>query len=110
MIRMKIVAALHFIMLAIIPCLLFPSFVHCKCKRQPIIFSFGDSSDTGGLAAGLGYILSYPHGRTFFHKPSGRYCDGRIMLDFLCEFNKQPLFPPLIAFAQTIPLVYLLSY
>ncbi|KAJ4956414.1 hypothetical protein NE237_013197 [Protea cynaroides] len=56
------------------------------CKRKAVIFNFGDSnSDTGGLAAGLGYNIILPYGRTFFHRPNGRLSDGRLVLDFLCE-------------------------
>ena len=49
-----------------------------------VIFNFGDSnSDTGGrVAAGLESILP-PYGSTFFGGPAGRFCDGRLILDFL---------------------------
>lgn len=51
-----------------------------------VIFNFGDSnSDTGGLSAGLGYIFPLPEGRIFFNRSTGRLCDGRLVLDFLCE-------------------------
>ncbi|XP_077243522.1 GDSL-like Lipase/Acylhydrolase superfamily protein isoform X3 [Tasmannia lanceolata] len=53
--------------------------------NYPAIFNFGDSnSDTGGLIAGLGERLDPPNGQTFFKKPSGRFCDGRLIIDFLC--------------------------
>ncbi|PKA63007.1 GDSL esterase/lipase [Apostasia shenzhenica] len=53
---------------------------------KAVLFNFGDSnSDTGGLSAGLGYIFPLPEGRVFFHRPTGRLCDGRLTLDFLCE-------------------------
>eukprot|EP01018_Ginkgo_biloba_P009744 Gb_07749 [translate_table: standard] len=56
-----------------------------KCNFTAI-FNFGDcNSDTGGLVAGLGLDLRLPNGQTFFHKSSGRYCDGRLVIDFLCE-------------------------
>ncbi|KAH9312792.1 hypothetical protein KI387_027827 [Taxus chinensis] len=51
----------------------------------PAIFNFGDSnSDTGGLSAAFGQAPP-PNGETFFHKPSGRYCDGRLVIDFIAE-------------------------
>ncbi|KAK1578667.1 hypothetical protein Q3G72_032158 [Acer saccharum] len=51
----------------------------------PAIFNFGDSnSDTGGKSAAF-YRLPLPNGDTFFHKPSGRYSDGLVVLDFLAE-------------------------
>lgn len=57
-----------------------------QCAETPVSFIFGDSnSDTGGLSAGLGFVMGPPNGRTFFHKPTGRSCDGRLIIDFLCE-------------------------
>ncbi|KAI7996209.1 GDSL esterase/lipase [Camellia lanceoleosa] len=51
----------------------------------PAIFNFGDSnSDTGCVSALFGR-LSPPNGRTFFGKPSGRYSDGRLIIDFMAE-------------------------
>ncbi|KAL5561065.1 hypothetical protein UlMin_030812 [Ulmus minor] len=55
-------------------------------KRKPVIFNFGDSnSDTGGYTAAFGLMFGVPNGRTFFHHPTGRLGDGRLMIDFLCE-------------------------
>ncbi|KAI3926147.1 hypothetical protein MKW98_028283 [Papaver atlanticum] len=48
--------------------------------------NFGDSnSDTGGLLAGTGLRIGLPHGITFFHEGTGRFGDGRLIIDFLCE-------------------------
>ncbi|KAM3704940.1 hypothetical protein ACJW31_03G044500 [Castanea mollissima] len=50
----------------------------------PAIFNFGDSnSDTGELVATGIETLLPPNGQNYFHKPSGRYCDGRLIIDFL---------------------------
>ena len=49
----------------------------------PAIFNFGDSnSDTGGLSAAFGQA-GPPHGESYFHAPAGRYCDGRLVVDFI---------------------------
>ncbi|KAK2977196.1 LOW QUALITY PROTEIN: hypothetical protein RJ640_008821 [Escallonia rubra] len=57
-----------------------------QCKNPPVIFNFGDSnSDTGGLVAGLGFPVNLPNGRTFFGRSTGRLCDGRLVIDFLCQ-------------------------
>lgn len=49
----------------------------------PAIFNFGDSnSDTGGLSAMYGQAPP-PNGVTYFGAPAGRYCDGRLIIDFL---------------------------
>ncbi|KAJ7973110.1 GDSL esterase/lipase [Quillaja saponaria] len=68
-----------------------------KKTRDPVIFNFGDSnSDTGGFYALTGFTFGPPDGRSFFHKPSGRLCDGRLIIDFLCEsLNIGYLFPEL---------------
>ncbi|KAI3516125.1 hypothetical protein L1887_15035 [Cichorium endivia] len=51
----------------------------------PAIFNFGDSnSDTGAVSAVFGRIR-LPYGMTYFHKPSGRFSDGRLIIDFLAE-------------------------
>ncbi|KAM7267766.1 hypothetical protein ACFE04_009932 [Oxalis oulophora] len=49
------------------------------------IFNFGDSnSDTGGISAAF-YPTVSPSGETFFHKPSGRASDGRLIIDFIAQ-------------------------
>ncbi|KAG6508090.1 GDSL esterase/lipase At3g26430-like [Zingiber officinale] len=51
----------------------------------PAIFNFGDSnSDTGGLSAAFG-AAPPPHGESFFGKPASRYCDGRLLIDFIAS-------------------------
>ncbi|KAL2934861.1 Alpha-L-fucosidase 3 [Bienertia sinuspersici] len=51
----------------------------------PAIYNFGDSnSDTGCVSVAFHRIL-YPNGISFFGKPSGRYCDGRLIIDFVAE-------------------------
>lgn len=55
----------------------------------PAIFNFGDSnSDTGGFPAAF-FQPPYPYGLTFFRRPSERYTDGRLMIDFI-GINKTP--------------------
>ncbi|KAM7273354.1 hypothetical protein ACFE04_028018 [Oxalis oulophora] len=57
----------------------------------PAVFNFGDSnSDTGELiAAGIETIYP-PYGQTYFKTPSGRYCDGRLIVDFLMDAMDLP--------------------
>ncbi|KAK8582893.1 hypothetical protein V6N13_069661 [Hibiscus sabdariffa] len=51
----------------------------------PAVFNFGDSnSDTGGLSAAFGQAPP-PNGMSYFGHPAGRYCDGRLVIDFLAE-------------------------
>ncbi|GMJ15949.1 Guard-cell-enriched GDSL Lipase 2 [Hibiscus trionum] len=70
------------------------------------IFSFGDSlTDTGNLLAisiseskKLPSSAFPPNGRTFFHHPTGRRCDGRLAIDFLAETLGFPFLPPYYGF------------
>ncbi|KAL3516151.1 hypothetical protein ACH5RR_023053 [Cinchona calisaya] len=63
--------------------------------KYPAVFNFGDSnSDTGGLAAGLGLTFLPPNGQTYFNKPSGRYSDGRLIIDFLMDAMDLPYLDP----------------
>ncbi|CAN1765660.1 GDSL esterase/lipase At1g54790 [Linum perenne] len=63
--------------------------------RYQAVFNFGDSnSDTGGLAAGIGFPVGFPYGQTYFHKPSGRFSDGRLIVDFLMDDMKLPFLRP----------------
>ena len=65
----------------------FPLFANSQCNRKPVVFNFGDSnSDTGGFSLGSGFTFGPPTGRAFFHRPTGRLCDGRLLIDFLCKF------------------------
>ncbi|KAL7589154.1 hypothetical protein Lser_V15G41092 [Lactuca serriola] len=51
----------------------------------PAIFNFGDSnSDTGSVSAVFG-PFRLPYGMAYFHKPSGRLSDGRLIIDFIAE-------------------------
>ncbi|KDP23550.1 hypothetical protein JCGZ_23383 [Jatropha curcas] len=59
--------------------------------NYPAVFNFGDSnSDTGDLVAGLGILLESPNGQFYFKTPSGRFCDGRLIVDFLMDAMDLP--------------------
>ena len=51
------------------------------------LFAFGDSlTDTGNFisyAAAPGPVARLPYGETFFHRPTGRWSDGRLIVDFI---------------------------
>ncbi|CAN8290974.1 unnamed protein product [Cochlearia groenlandica] len=71
-----------------------------KCRRFESIISFGDSiADTGNLIGlstpnKLPESAFPPYGETYFHYPTGRYSDGRLIIDFIAEFLGFPLVPP----------------
>jgi hypothetical protein len=51
------------------------------------LFSFGDSvTDNGNwmrYARSPGAVARLPYGETFFGRPNGRFCDGRIIIDHI---------------------------
>uniref|UniRef100_A0A2N9FU00 Uncharacterized protein n=1 Tax=Fagus sylvatica TaxID=28930 RepID=A0A2N9FU00_FAGSY len=56
----------------------------------PAIYNFGDSnSDTGGISAAF-YPAGQPSGETFFHNPTGRASNGRLMIDFIAKRLRLP--------------------
>jgi hypothetical protein len=62
---------------------------HCDF---PAIFNFGDSnSDTGDRSAAFQWLLS-PNGDAFFGKPSGRFCDGLLLVDFIGDYSHFPIY------------------
>ncbi|PIA30418.1 hypothetical protein AQUCO_05600102v1 [Aquilegia coerulea] len=53
------------------------------------IYAFGDSyTDTGNIKSSL------PYGITFFHHPSNRLSDGRLVIDFVTETLSLPYLTP----------------
>ncbi|KAL4189439.1 hypothetical protein AMTRI_Chr08g165420 [Amborella trichopoda] len=76
--------------------------VHSKKGNYSALFSFGDSlADTGNLLLSghspfIG-IAHPPFGETFFHKPTGRCSDGRLVVDFVAEAFGLPLLPPYLS-------------
>ncbi|WZZ71930.1 hypothetical protein YC2023_083300 [Brassica napus] len=60
------------------------------CVRYKSIISFGDSSADTGNFLSLSDDINHPpqaaflpYGETFFHPPSGRYFDCRLIIDFI---------------------------
>jgi hypothetical protein len=59
-------------------------------RRYDSIFSLGDSyADTGNSPVVFGWhaiaspVMRPPYGSTFFGRPTGRNCDGRLVIDFI---------------------------
>ncbi|CAM0946805.1 unnamed protein product [Alopecurus aequalis] len=70
----------------------------CECSYKRI-FAFGDSIiDTGNFLSLMGNgpspLKELPFGMTFFNHPTGRICDGRVIVDFYAEAFNLPLLPP----------------
>ncbi|WOG89765.1 hypothetical protein DCAR_0209004 [Daucus carota subsp. sativus] len=72
------------------------------CKRLNSIISFGDSlADTGNLLhLSTSNIPPHfavpPYGETYFHTPTGRFSNGRLIIDFLAQYLEVPLVAPYI--------------
>ncbi|GJV15265.1 SGNH hydrolase-type esterase domain-containing protein [Tanacetum coccineum] len=67
------------------------------------IISFGDSLADTGSQKELSHIshqlypcLYSPYGETFFHKPTGRCSNGRLIIDFLAESLGLPMIQPFL--------------
>ncbi|XP_062029530.1 GDSL esterase/lipase At3g48460 [Rosa rugosa] len=64
------------------------------------IYAFGDSfTDTGNTRSvsgpsGFGHVGNPPYGITFFHRPTNRYSDGRLVIDFIAESLSLPYLQP----------------
>ncbi|XP_019095131.1 PREDICTED: GDSL esterase/lipase At1g28580-like [Camelina sativa] len=71
-----------------------------QCREFKSIISFGDSNaDTGNLLGlsdpnNLPHFAFPPYGETFFHHPTGRFSNGRVIIGFIAEFLGLPLVPP----------------
>lgn len=82
--------------------LLFSLSSSSKTNPRPFkkIYSFGDSfTDTGNTISATGpnaftYVSNLPYGRTFFHHPTNRYSDGRLVIDFVAQSLSLPFLPP----------------
>ncbi|XP_076935345.1 GDSL esterase/lipase At3g48460-like [Bidens hawaiensis] len=64
------------------------------------VYVFGDSyTDTGNFNATtrpsiFPHVNSHPYDHTFFHRPTNRYFDGRLVIDFIAESLNLSYFPP----------------
>lgn len=64
------------------------------------IYVFGDSyTDTGNGNSSTGpnifrHVSQLPYGMTYFHHPTNRYSDGRLVIDFVADSLSLPFIPP----------------
>ncbi|OEL21715.1 hypothetical protein BAE44_0017265, partial [Dichanthelium oligosanthes] len=70
-------------------------------RRYDSIFCLGDSfTDTGNNPAVFAWyslvdpVTQPPYGNTFFGRPTGRNCDGRLIIDFIAQGLGLPNVPP----------------
>uniref|UniRef100_A0A803KQW9 Uncharacterized protein n=1 Tax=Chenopodium quinoa TaxID=63459 RepID=A0A803KQW9_CHEQI len=81
--------------------LLFVSLTTCNAKNKNdknLLYVFGDSLFDAGMTLYTGVAGDgaefWPYGRTYFKKPAGRYCDGRVIPDFLAQYAGWPHLQP----------------
>ncbi|KAK4735151.1 hypothetical protein R3W88_009412 [Solanum pinnatisectum] len=96
-IPLKITLIIFTITLIFSPSVISSAFTPKKFKK---IYAFGDSyTDTGNTHSATGpssfnYVSNPPYGNTFFHHPTNRYSDGRLVIDFVAESLSLPFLPP----------------
>jgi hypothetical protein len=88
----------NFLLLSFLASLLIPEISLCDHSRQPkrhaVMFLFGDSIfDSGNNNyinnISVSYRANYwPYGETFFHFPTGRFTNGRLIVDFIGKYWK----------------------
>ncbi|XP_059630991.1 GDSL esterase/lipase 1-like [Cornus florida] len=74
---------------------------HQQSKKHAVLFVFGDSLFDAGnnnyINCGIANQANFwPYGETFFRYPTGRFCDGRLVPDFIAEYAGLPLIPPFL--------------
>nr|CAB3473568.1 unnamed protein product [Digitaria exilis] len=83
------------------------------CFRR--VFGFGDSlTDTGNFLLSVpddfpDPARNLPYGQTFFGRPSGRYSDGRNLLDFFGNLRPRPARSS-VAFSMRIQTSYSIDF
>ncbi|KAJ6991492.1 GDSL esterase/lipase 4-like [Populus alba x Populus x berolinensis] len=93
----------NFLLLNFLASLLIPEITLCDHSRQPkrhvAMFIFGDSIFDAGNDNYINLSVSdranyWPYGETFFHFPTGRFTDGRLIVDFIATEIGQSFVPP----------------
>ncbi|KAL6134769.1 hypothetical protein ACLB2K_066997 [Fragaria x ananassa] len=91
----------HVLILAFWASVLIPSSCdgHSGLKRKhAALYIFGDSLFDPGNNNYINTTNDFkadwlPYGETFFKYPTGRFCDGRLIPDFIAEYAKLPIVP-----------------
>ncbi|XP_048234298.1 GDSL esterase/lipase 1 [Ricinus communis] len=101
--NMSNLTSFHLSFLFIFACLLMAGKSHADHSRQAatnvVMFVFGDSLFDPGNNNDLNVSIidkanRWPYGESFFNVPTGRFCDGRLIPDFIAEYANIPLWTP----------------
>ncbi|KAL8042529.1 hypothetical protein ABFX02_09G057700 [Erythranthe guttata] len=88
------------ILLLCLVCAADQSTIHRPIRPFRSVYAFGDSyTDTGNTRSDSGpsgfmFVSNLPYGRTFFRRPTNRYSDGRLVIDFVAQALSLRFLPP----------------
>lgn len=90
---------LHTVLFAVFASLFVSSHCDNQSQQDVALFIFGDSINDAGTNNYINTTANFranfpPYGETFFHHPTGRFSDGRLIADFIAEYANLPLIPP----------------
>ncbi|KAI6700338.1 hypothetical protein NL676_014662 [Syzygium grande] len=93
------IPTLHIILFASLASLFVSTGCANQSRKDVALFIFGDSINDAGTNNYINTTADFranfpPYGETFFHHPTGRFSDGRLIADFIAEHAKLPLIPP----------------
>lgn len=103
------------VVLVVLGSLTIPSDCFQHDDRHPettaALFVFGDSLiDPGNnnyINTSTAFQANFPpYGESFFRYPSGRFCDGRVIPDFIAEYSKLPFIQPYLQIGYQYQLAY----
>ncbi|KAL3723531.1 hypothetical protein ACJRO7_035672 [Eucalyptus globulus] len=90
---------LHIFLFTVLASLFVSTFCDNQSRKDVALFIFGDSINDAGTNNYINTTANFranfpPYGETFFRYPTGRFSDGRLMVDFIAEYANLPLISP----------------
>ncbi|KAI6678817.1 hypothetical protein NL676_039613 [Syzygium grande] len=90
---------LHIMLFAVFASLFTSTRCDHQSRKDAALFIFGDSVNDAGTNNYINTTAFFranfpPYGETFFRYPTGRFTDGRLIVDFIAEYANLPLIPP----------------
>ncbi|XP_024388814.1 GDSL lipase isoform X3 [Physcomitrium patens] len=75
--------------------------VYVHGASVPALYVFGDSTVDCGTNNYINTTQAFrgnfpPYGKDFFKNPTGRFSNGRVIVDFIVEYAGKPLIPPFL--------------
>ncbi|KAL3723520.1 hypothetical protein ACJRO7_035665, partial [Eucalyptus globulus] len=90
---------LHIILFIVLASLFISTRGDDQSRKDVALFIFGDSVNDVGTNNYINTTADFranfpPYGETFFRHPTGRFSNGRLIVDFIAEYANLPLIPP----------------